>query len=74
MQNAYSEIEELNDLNEKGKYDGKEPMNESCLRIINHQNSHLRQIWMIIGYLKLNETKWPKQGKWLINPNEAKTK
>lgn len=32
----------------------------NCVRIINHTNAHLRQIWMVRGYLG-DETHWPVQ-------------
>ncbi len=41
-----------------------EPLVESCLRVINHQNSHLRQIWCIIGRRGIN-AKYPDQQTWL---------
>ncbi len=41
-----------------------EPLVESCLRVINHQNAHLRQIWCILGKRRVDE-KWPVQDTWL---------
>jgi len=41
-----------------------EPMVESCLRVINHQNSHLRQIWCIIGWRQIGD-RYPDQQTWL---------
>jgi hypothetical protein len=41
-----------------------EPLVESCLRVINHQNAHLRQIWCILGQRQV-EGKWPTQDTWL---------
>jgi hypothetical protein len=41
-----------------------EPLIESCLRVINHQNSHIRQIWCILGWRRVG-TKWPDQDTWL---------
>jgi hypothetical protein len=41
-----------------------EPLVESCLRVINHENTHLRQIWCILGR-RLLERKWPVQETWL---------
>lgn len=42
----------------------KEPLVESCLRVINHQNAHLRQLWCILGRRRRDD-KWPKQERWL---------
>jgi hypothetical protein len=42
----------------------KEPLVESCLRVINHQNAHLRQIWCILGRRRRDD-KWPRQETWL---------
>ena len=44
--------------------DPSEPLVESCLRVINHQNVHLRQIWCILGRRRVDE-KWPTQETWL---------
>jgi uncharacterized damage-inducible protein DinB len=44
---------------------GKEAMVQSCLRVLNHQNAHLRQIWMMLGSLGLSDAHWPSQGTWL---------
>jgi hypothetical protein len=41
-----------------------EPLVESCLRCINHQNAHLRHIWCILGRRSVR-AKWPMQGDWL---------
>lgn len=41
----------------------REPLVESCLRVINHQNAHLRQIWCIIGWLHI-DAKYPEQRTW----------
>lgn len=41
-----------------------EPLVQSCLRVINHQNAHLRQIWCILGRRRVDE-KWPVQQTWL---------
>ena len=41
-----------------------EPLVESCLRVINHHSSHLRQIWCLLGWRR-TATKWPEQGTWL---------
>jgi len=37
---------------------------ESCLRVINHTNAHLRNIWCQIGLIG-NTSKWPEQGIWM---------
>jgi hypothetical protein len=60
----HSEARRISDFDEKTALEGKEPLTESHPRVINRQNSHLRQIWMIAGYLGLSGTKWPKQGNW----------
>ncbi len=44
--------------------DPAEPLVESCLRVINHQNAHLRQIWCIVGRKRIDQ-KWPRQETWL---------
>ena len=41
-----------------------ETLAESCLRSINHQNAHLRQIWCIVGRKRIDQ-KWPTQEAWL---------
>jgi len=41
-----------------------EPLVESCLRVINHQNAHLRQIWCIIGWRQIDD-RYPEQQTWL---------
>jgi DinB superfamily len=41
-----------------------EPLVESCLRVINHQNAHIRQIWCFRG-LRGREDKYPQQQSWL---------
>ena len=52
-------------LQDPGKSaDPPEPLVESCLRVINHQNVHLRQIWCILGGRGMDE-KWPVQQTWL---------
>ena len=50
-----------------GQACGEEPLAQSFLRVINHQNAHLRQVWMIAGYLGLSQGRWPKQGAWLAD-------
>jgi len=66
---AISAIESLDeeDLHKPGQTINQEPLVESCLRAINHQNAHLRQIWMILGHLGLSEERWPAQGAWLAH-------
>ena len=54
-------------LLEPGQVFGEEPIVQSCLRVINHQNAHLRQIWMVLGGLRLSGKRWPTQGTWLAN-------
>jgi hypothetical protein len=44
--------------------EGKESLAETCLRVINHLNSHLRSIWCILGERRVDE-KWPEQQTWL---------
>jgi hypothetical protein len=44
--------------------DPPEPLVQSCLRVVNHQNAHLRQIWCILGRRRVDE-KWPEQQTWL---------
>jgi len=41
-----------------------EPLVESCLRVINHHNAHLRQIWCILGRRRMDH-KFPDQETWL---------
>jgi DinB superfamily len=43
-------------------YNKKEELSVSCLRVINHSNLHLRNIWCIIGEVNLN--KWSEQKSW----------
>ena len=43
---------------------GKEPVVESCLRVINHTNAHLRAIWCILGERRV-DAKFPDQQTWL---------
>lgn len=45
------------------KFSTKETLIVSCLRIINHTNSHLRNIWYILGEIKAD--KWPVQKTWI---------
>ena len=42
----------------------EETLGESCLRSINHQNAHVRQIWCIVGRKQIDK-KWPTQEAWL---------
>jgi len=44
--------------------DPGEPLVESCLRVVNHQNVHLRQIWCILGRRHIDK-KWPVHETWL---------
>jgi hypothetical protein len=46
------------------KLHGREPLIESCLRVINHVNAHLRSIWCILGEKRI-DSKFPEQQKWL---------
>ena len=41
-----------------------EPLVESCLRVTNHQNNHLRQIWCILGRRHV-DSRFPDQQTWL---------
>lgn len=41
-----------------------EPLVESCLRVVNHSNAHLRQIWCILGRRRV-DGKYPTQQTWL---------
>ena len=41
-----------------------EPLVESCLRVVNHTNAHLRQLWCILGQRRV-AGKWPVQETWL---------
>jgi len=41
-----------------------EPLVESCLRVINHTNAHLRQIWCILGRQRVDD-RYPTQETWL---------
>ena len=51
-------------LQEPGHAPIQEPLVESCLRVINHQNVHLRNIWCILGERRVDE-KWAEQQTWL---------
>jgi len=52
-------------LQESGKIANRtEPLVQSCLRVINHQNAHLRQIWCILGRRRI-DSKYPDQETWL---------
>lgn len=42
----------------------EEPISESCLRMVNHVNAHLRQIWFTLGRRGVT-AKWPEQETWL---------
>ena len=42
----------------------KEPLVQSCLRVINHTNVHLRNIWCILGERRV-DSKWAEQQTWL---------
>ena len=42
----------------------EEALVESCLRVINHQNAHMRQIWCLRG-LQGEKNKYPHQQTWL---------
>ena len=62
-----SAIKALTDqqLQEGGKStDPPEPLIESCMRVVNHQNVHIRQIWQIRGLRALATTS-PTQETWL---------
>lgn len=54
-------------LSNPGQEQGQEAVVNSCLRVLNHQNAHLRQIWMMLGDFGLSDTRWPCQGTWLAN-------
>ncbi len=59
-------IECVNNLEENdllNNFTAKEPLKTSCLRVINHANSHLRNIWYILGEMKID--KWSKQKTWI---------
>ncbi len=43
---------------------GKEPYVESCLRVINHTNVHLRSLWCVLGERRIDE-KFPEQAPWM---------
>ena len=43
---------------------GVEPLVESCLRVINHTNVHLRNIWTILGERRVDD-KFAEQQTWL---------
>lgn len=45
-------------------YNHDEPISESCLRVINHTNAHLRNIWCILGEKHI-DSKWSEQQTWL---------
>lgn len=46
------------------KVHGREPLVESCLRVINHANSHLRAVWCLLGEQRI-DAKFPEQQTWL---------
>ena len=54
-------------LSKPGQAFAKEPVVQSCLRVLNHQNAHLRQIWTMLGDFGLSDTHWPSQGTWLAD-------
>ena len=55
---------DLQRLSKAAKPSESEPLVESCLRVINHQNAHLRQIWCILGRRRVDH-KFPTQETWL---------
>lgn len=45
---------------------GIEPLVESCLRSINHTNSHIRAIWCLIVQMGKTD-RWPSQPSWMTD-------
>ncbi len=43
---------------------GIEPLVQSCLRAINHTNTHLRGIWCILTHA-VTDSRWPTQPTWM---------
>ena len=65
MDAAVDVIESLDDAGLNGTPpNGREPVVESCLRVINHTNAHLRAVWCILGQRRIDE-KYPEQDTWL---------
>lgn len=61
-------IEQIGSLSEETLNDKffnhDEEIAVSCLRVINHTNAHLRNIWCILGERRV-DTKWAEQSTWL---------
>ena len=61
--NVFEKIISLTDSDFESSFELKEAFDVSCLRVINHSNSHLRNIWYILGELKIS--KWSEQSTWI---------
>jgi len=59
-----AEFRKLDESSISEKLHGREPLAESCLRVINHANSHLRAIWCLLGEQRV-DSKYPEQQTWL---------
>lgn len=57
---AILELHEAMSPDDLQKTYGAEPYVESCLRVINHTNVHLRSLWCILGERRVDE-KFPEQ-------------
>ncbi len=65
MDASIEELERLDDDKLQDKFfNHNEPIAESCLRVINHTNAHLRNIWCILGEKRI-DYKWAEQQTWL---------
>jgi len=59
-----AEFSKLDEAKLSEKLHGREPLIDSCLRVINHANAHLRGIWCILGERRV-DAKFPEQQTWL---------
>lgn len=64
MDSFMKSVSDLDDRKLGENLDGKEPIDVSCLRIINHINSHLRSIWFMLGQKRV-DSKFPEQKPWI---------
>ena len=64
MDSIMKSVSDLDDKRIGENLHGKEPVDVSCLRIINHINSHLRGIWFMLGQKRV-DSKFPEQKTWI---------
>jgi len=64
MDSVIRDVSDLDDRKLGENLYGKEPVDVSCLRIINHINSHLRGIWYMLGQKRV-DSKFPEQKTWI---------